>query len=727
MRSPTVFFVVSFIALLILFSGCIGDSFDASQVCEKVPGISNTPVGQTLTGSICSQTLKKEFSSEQIQVIQKSNYAGIVSDNAVVDFSCLVTNSFFGQKYEIQYLTSSSCDTQNCLDSPNMENGPSARCGKTQNSVSLCDSCNDHDPCTIDSCQNNGSTQCVFLPRCVQGTCNKGNCEQGNPCGNGICESSEDSFSCPVDCKAKTSCPGSGFTGADVSPRNKFVWSFSGIAPNECDNSFSGHSNCDMTQFLIAFLQKMRLTEEYLNQNTLTNQKSIEKVGTLTPKENGFDTEFEAAFLSDNLSYQLLWDFGHKESGFFDEPSWFKQEWKNYLMTNPSESPISIHYESPPINAFNAVHEAGIYHVKIETRFKTTNHSFFTGSNDSVQPNATITIVLSRTSNLPDATVLDLAFNGNIGLNNALRDYGVRFSQNQDQVPFTIIESQGIPGLTSFDSTNYRYGLRFVGLPNEETIQDLSIPAFYYPPASLASISEPAYFNEVPIVLQTIETNTRLVDGSKDQESFMAFRALSAVPLVSLNSAQNNLDLGAKGIPENLFALGAWIPIAQNSLTCEKEKQENPPETAANQCGEFPGTLSNGLLIPNSLSKPKLYFNIAFIPPSDGTQIQMLGLCNSGGEIGSPSSLASHSNEFIELSNPEFTINNLKELIDGIKNNKICVSSETTNSNDYSSLSSNQTTITNYFFNTQALLNQLQPRLNQYLKNQKIGTFSYCG
>ncbi len=726
--------LIALLFFLVLLSGC-GNGFNANSICEKIPGVLDASIGQTIAGSVCSDSLKQGLSSEEIAAIEKTDYAGVLADNSIVDFSCTIKSGFFGAKsYSLDYLTSNPCENGFCIGQTGTDGSIATLCGNESGAnASLCNECNDEDPCTLDVCipTYSGQPACSFVSRCPNEKCTNGNCEEPNPCGNGICEASENSSNCPDDCRNKTECSDGGFTGADAAPRNKFSWAFSGIASNECDSDNPNHSNCDMTQFLIAFFQKMSLTENYFSQNTLSNPVSIENAGTLKPQQNGFDLEFNAAFLSDNLSYQLLWDFGHRESDFFDEPSWFKEKWKKYLMSEPENSPILIEYDSPSLNALSAIHEAGIYSVKIEIRFNSTSNSFFVGAGSGLQPNATIKIILNRTGPLTDTSILDLALNGDLGSGNAWKDYGIQWEQRENQAPTAIAFAADLPGTSFLDSGGYRYGLGFVSILETEDQEPLTAPAFFQPSTIPASLEEPLFFNEAPVLMQTIE-NAAAERSSLgiEKEYGLFFKPMTAVPLLAFVSPNASIGLGAHGGTANLGFWGPWMSITQQASNCESNGLTPTINNQAVSCGENNSpTVSNGLLIQNDAPNAKLFFNLGYGDYTTET-VPMIELCNSGAEIASLSGLASSQNKRVELSNEQFRIRSIQELIEGIKTNKVCVNTEsyeTPTEDTETGFVSSQITKTTYTFNTQALFSQIKPRLEQYLNNNQLGSFTYCG
>lgn len=744
-------FLFLFLLLLIVLSGCLGGGFDTNTICEKIPRVSSATVGQTVAGAICSGSLKQHLSSDEISAIEKTDYAGVLADNTVIEFSCTVKSGSFGAKsYSLDYLIPNPCPNASCTDRVGPDGTMTASCGNTsfggggggmgggtgngEGTFSFCAQCNDNDACTIDNCAGSaGAPQCQFIPRCLSGNCNAGNCGTGPSCGNGICEIAEDSSNCPNDCQARIVCPDGGFTGADAAPRNKFAWTFSKIAANECDNQNPGHSNCDMTQFLIAFFKKMNLAENYLNGNALSNRVSLENAGILTPQPNGFDLEYNAAFLSDNLSYQLLWDFGHRQSGFFDEPSWFREKWHKYLMTTPDDSPILIEYNSPSLNSLNAIHEAGIYRVKIETRFNTAQNTFFSGND--LQPNATIKITLERAGSLADPAVLDLALNGDLGLDNAWKDYGIQWEQRENQAPVTIAFAADLPDASSLDSSRYRYGLGFVSILEAENQEPITAPAFFQPSTIPASLQELLFFNEMPVLLQTVENRTTTTAAGQsspsiEKEDGVYFKPMSAVPLLAFVSPNTSIGLGrTRGGNTNLGFWGPWTSLIEQATNCGNNSAAPVLNNEAVSCGETTASIENGLLLQNGAPNAKIYFNLDYTDSTNETA-PMIELCNVGAEVASLSDVASAANQRVALANESFRLRSIQELLDGIKANTVCVSTETVESpveDTETGFSSTQLTKTTYTFNTQALYNQIQPRLEQYLNNSQLGAFSYCG
>ncbi|MHC4698906.1 MAG: hypothetical protein ACYTFA_19425, partial [Planctomycetota bacterium] len=96
---------------------------------------------------------------------------------------------------------STFCETDNDLCTTQHCDGAGA-CVILDNVV-----CDDHDPCTDDSC-NPSTGQCVYTPNfvCGDGTCDPvcedcNTCRQDcNTCGDGCCSAGEDGCTCPADC-----------------------------------------------------------------------------------------------------------------------------------------------------------------------------------------------------------------------------------------------------------------------------------------------------------------------------------------------------------------------------------------------------------------------------------------------------------------------------------------------------------------------------------------------
>jgi hypothetical protein len=720
--------VLSLVIIPLFLAGCQQGGFDKSIICSRVADSTGASKEQALVGSFCSNFIRQQLSPSEIEAVQNSDFSGILAENSQVDFSCTPHQDFFGSySFTVDYLIPQQCAAGTCQQSIGENNVPKTVCGNV-GQADACAPCTDNDPCTIDVCvpQSEGAPACSFVPRCPTGSCNQGNCGAVAACPNGICDEGENSENCPSDCQAAIACPGKGYTGPNAAPRNKFEWSFSAIPVDACDNTNPAHINCDALQFLIAFLQKMNVVENQWNQRAIGNQTSMEKVGTITATENGLLVEFDAAMLSDNVSERLLNDFSNKESGFMDAPSWYSERWQNMLPQNGQPGAITVEYDpaSPVNSGFQPLHPAGAYHVKTQVTFQTPAKQFF----NAQQPTAIIQVQLNRVSDLQEETILDLALDSDLGTNDWFRDYGIQWFATTEQAPIPITNSR----LTTAD---YVQGLQQIEPLELPSGSEIRVPVFIQLNGIIPASTEPVFFQNAPPIFQTLELNTHSEanDGSgtiTSTQKMLQFHPLTAMPLLAFVPARSSMGTGFLNGLDSFGFYGPWKEIARQDPNCDTTTIVSQTQPNPSACGEQPNEQKNNLFVLNNSSANRLLLSISYAKASENGNQSVLEVCNSGNELSNPFTVASSQMQGVELSNPAFSIRSLEDLIKGIRENKVCVYTETTDTGQYPDEEFTSATTmrrTTYFFNTNALLNQIKPRLNQYTNNPSLGPFVYCG
>lgn len=437
-----------------------------------------------------------------------------------------------------------------------------------------------------------------------------------------------------------------GKTGATVAPKVLLGWSWDDVQMNSCDFGNANGFYCDATQLTMAIVRRL--------EDAKNRQSEVPLV-------------FNANLVKDGYSEDMQKDFDNymKTQAFFAVPSFYtdsQQGWQLYL-----QDPQKFWYSDMPGTVRTGVvpiPSPGKYSVQIIKQLPATEPwTFFKNG----QPNGKIIVVLQKLLDVPsaeDSPFYYLPFDGEIGLEGTQAvlnrtGYGVAYVAGSDVIPLSskIDPTAAISTLPSTGSTGNVTNVAVVKVADFATLNNTKR-------SQLAVVSK----NSITYS-PTHGTPVALTAESKSQKAAGFF----------------TLKKGALAFNEPV-SINTWNGIGSNMTDCSdfsggsmSQPRQDAKATGPDVCTlkVSPETAYGFEWASTSAADAKKahYKSILYTPITDD-----FGMSNACQGLGSllviTDTTKSQAGDFVSLNFGAATVKSLRNMLQGIKDEKVCVADD---------------------------------------------------